>query len=483
MKSSCTALFRSINENIFNDVENVCNQSIGVSPIKPHNMSNLIVDQQPENQPGLQRYPSGIESSTPKTTFRRTHTQSIVNPKVNLAEQLARDRLRKAQSFSPRRAALRETNFQHSIALDNIQFEVNAPPAHNPARKVLELDAQKFDQLIQQDPSVALLTPTKSTIARNYGINNDDTPTVSPRKYPHKSRSRLMKQKTMRPKIRTPNKKLGSLNESDILASLATNNETDSNKWAANDGNEDSLMDISDCQTVSTIKTPSTNAQSQAILSDTPIRSDFVKQNIREEANRTPTKRMEKSISCNVIPIKSSPEKEKFDIVYGHLPCTPPKSYPRRQLKRPAVSRDDSPLPAAPSAKRKLYEMCARPMFYNGIEQLDIISQLNRCKMSLIVENILCHLPDENLQTAYSVCKSWRALIDGSRKLRLRRRKYAKTQQMIKENVHQNEIKPNTINNNNIKPLHAHNKNYKAKERPTPVSPSTQKFNEHQEVF
>lgn len=472
--SQRSQLFESIDENydeenIFNDEE--ANHSIGVSPIKPHN--NSILTKQPEKVQGLQRHPSGIESSTPKNNFKRTRTQSIIKSKH---DELVRNRLiRKTQSFSPaKRMALRENVIDAGQNVDK--------HTDNPARKVLDFTPTKFDQLVNKLPHnlpTTLKIECNQIKAETTNINTRASTRYMPLKCSdtQKSSSRLVREfsrkKTMRqPALPVPTQTLNSLNESDILMSLATEqNETDSQKC------EENIGDLA----VSAMKTPSTNCKSQ--VSDTPNRSDFMKKNICEQANRTPTKRFEKSTSYHFASsVKSSPEKEKFEIVYGHLPCTPPKKF-RRQLKRPAaVARADSPATNAPSAKRKLYTICQRPSFYNGLEHLDILSHLKKFEMIDIVENILESLPDESLQAAYSVCKSWKSFVDGNRKLRSRRRKFVKEMQTIKENINRSEVKPMN-NNNNVKPLHAHNLNSSEwEEKPMAVSPSTQRFNEHQSV-
>lgn len=494
--SARSTLFESIDENYektFNDdAVNPCDQSIGVSPIKVHNNS---VAKQPEKLVSLPRHPSGIDSSTPKNSFKRTRTQSIVKTKASLADELIRSRLiRKTQSFSPsKRLALRE-RFQQNVIeyVEDERFEAaKQSDTNNPARKVLDFTPKKFGQLVNvkqhhnipEPPTVdkwhrnEAETSTKATSTKCLPLKRLDT---------HRSNSRLVKEFTRKRTMRhiqptlMENHKAGteSLNESDILMALATardQNETDSQKCDRGSVAVDSIV-------MSTMTTPSTNCKSQAMFSsDTPNRSDFMKKNICEQANRTPSKRFEKSTSYGFASaIKSSPEKEKFEIVYGHLQCTPPKKYPRRQLKRPAANRADSPAANAPSAKRRLYEICERPSYFNGFEQLDILSYLKKFKMFHLVDHILAYLPDESLQTVHSVCKTWKSLVDGNDEFCERRRRFVRTMKSIKENVHHNEIKPVINNNNNVKPMHEHNVNVSNVGKSIVVSPSTQRFNEHQ---
>lgn len=502
---SQTTLFESIDENYENmfteNGANVCNQSIGMSPIKPHNTSGSMNDEQkPKKVQILQRNPSGIESSTPKTNFRRNRTQSIVKAKVNLVDEMIRNRLvRKAQSFSPaKRLALREPNFQQSIDLEEVIAETEEPQSYNPARKVLEFNVQKFDQLLQMQPSQssALQTPKKQKEVNTVTAKCDEPKTKQlpiRRLYTHKTRSRLVKEfsrkKSMKPTTTsmtneaTALKAQISIDASDILSPMADEQETDVDKC------DNNLMETSD-PAITTHK--ASNAISSAA---TPIRSNYIERDVREAVNRTPTKRFEKSTSYNFLSVKSSPQKEKFNIVYGHLPCTPPKNYPRRQLKRPASSaHTESPCLKAPSAKRKLYNTdCERQMYCNGIEKFDILTHLNNSTSLIhITEKILGYIPDEGLQAVHSVCKSWRALIDRNRKFSARRRKYVKKMQMIKENVYKNEIKPiisnNNINHNNnnninIKAFHEHNGNLSVEQKTTVVvSPSRRRFEEHQNV-
>lgn len=544
-KSSQSSIFESIDENfenIFNaEASKACNQSIGVSPIKPHNISNANIHL-PEKTQCIQRHPSGIESSTPKNNFKRIRTQSIVKPSVNLIDELKRDHLiRKTQSFSPsKRSALRETNFQHFIqpneAHTNMAVESNV---YNPARKVLEFTSQNFERLIGPSSGTALAaaaaaaaaatTPIKSNPHKDQRAINDGSTTPktigkhTPLKRLHIKQSRLVKEFSRKKITRsvtirqTPSKAVASLNESDILAALADENETETkrkNEDAARAADTDeNLMDISDLSASSSIKTPRANRQH---LGDTPTRNEFVKQNIREEANRTPAKRFQKSTSYNFLSVKSSPEKEKFDIVYGNLPCTPPKNRQRRSLKRPAAAiRTDSPLAAdEPSAKRNLFSE-SRRMYYNGMKQpLDILSYFQKVDKPEMAERILEYLPDKDLQTVWMVCKAWRKFIDENPKFKLRRHAFIKSRETIKENLPQRfDNKPNqqqqqhnhhhhynnnsnssksisfscsiinNNNNNNTLPLHVHNNNSTIlAEKPVVVSPSKRRFEEHQQV-
>lgn len=519
--SSQSSMFESLDENyenVFNDdpAEHACNQSIGVSPIKPHNASSTIA-RLPEKPEGMQRHASGIESSTPKNNFKRIRTQSIVKPKLNLADELTRDRLiRKTQSLTPsKRSALRETNFQYSIEPSEVPIEAAPiePKSYNPARKVLEFSTKKFEQLIHPSATITTAAQTKQTTPIKLNISKDSVTATTPKsitkqhtplKRLNTKQSRLVKEFSRKKLTRTvtvrhtPSKVAASLNESDILAALANENENENEteakcKIAAAD-TDDNLMDISDVSVSSSTKTPSIHKQRKAqagIRSDTPIRDDFVKQNIREEANRTPAKRFLKSTSYNFLSVKSSPEKEKLDIVYGHLPCTPPKNrQQRRSLKRSAAAvRTDSPLVTSePSAKRQLYSERTRS-YYNGMEQMDILTYLQKYATNAgIVERILSHLTDENLQTASMVCKSWRNCVNENPKFKLRRRKFIRAMETTKENmVEQIDSKyissSSTSLNNNTIPLHVHNKNFVAlAEKPSMVSPSKRRFDEHQKV-
>lgn len=496
--STDKSIFDSIDENSENtfndDISNTCNQSINVSPIKPHNNSgfnpNQIIHQLDGKYQSLQRHPSGIESSTPKMTIKRTHTQSIVKTKMHLTDEMTNRIIRKTQSFSPaKRSALREI-YQPSLEPDDIPFEADELQTCNPARKVLEFNAEQFNQLTQMSRPSNFQTPTK---INKHVINDEVVNVPSPtnqfklKRLSAQKQSRLInefsRKKTMKPMLQTPKKSLGSLNESDILASLAPDNETDTCQTMSSvaiQATDDSLMDISDLET-STLHTPSSNTvqKSHVILSDTPIRDDCVEQHIRKTANRTPTKRFEKSISHSFLAVKSSPEKDRFELLYGGLPCTPPKN--RIRMKRPAPV--NSPLPSEPAAKRKLYEMIGNRPLMTGIEKMDVLTQLKKLGLDQIISNIFRDLSDASLQAASSVCKSWKCLIDGNHKLRSRRRQFIEMKQMTKENLRSHNHKSNVIENNNTKPLHIHNKNYQVEEKPVVISPSTRRFNEHQKVY
>lgn len=503
--STQTRLFASIDEDsdsIFMGKENseACNQSIGFSPIKPHNSSsststNMTAAQ--ADKQGIQRHPSGIEASTPKT-FRRA--QTIVKPQ---AKDGISNPLRKVQSHSPRRTALRERsiNFQSSFEPDDILLEddeqrVEPNPVPNPAKKILDFNPQTFEKLTQSNREVQK-TPSKLNHANKIGGSINGSASKKSKNVQLKrldtQKSRVFKEisrkKSMKLVAMTPTKTQQSFNESDILASLNDAKETDSCGTASNTVGDENLMDISD-SALSIIRTPSTNdsKQTKAVTSDTPIRSDFVEHNIREEANRTPTKRFVKSTSCNYPSVKTSPEKEKNDILFGCLPCTPQKN---RQRKRPAASR--SPQLNEPSAKRKIdigadiqadkYKVCERNTFFYGLDKLDMLTQLEKKNNFDIIDKIFGYLPDDAVHAAYSVSKSWRKIIEKNALVCLRRRNYVRSMRPIKENLHDT-IKPiNLNNNNNVKPLHEHNLNCsQIEERPVPMSPSTRRFIETQKV-
>ncbi|XP_031630455.1 uncharacterized protein LOC116345331 [Contarinia nasturtii] len=464
-------------ENIFNDDgENPCDQSIGVSPIKPFNNSTMVTKQM-EKVPELQRHPSGIESSTPKNLFRRTHTQTIVKPKINHADDVIRNAVRKTQSFSPaKRFPLSRRNFQNSFEPEDEECFETENLDDNPARKLLNFTPQKFNQLFNQATTQPMAVTTTKTSITNDNVMESGTIKYLPPKRQHAYKSsRLVREFSRKKSIKhigsASNKAVRNLNDSDLSMSFG----------------EDNAMNISQTE-VSSAGTP--NCKLETNSKDTPVQNNCVKKNICDGANRTPIKRIEKSISHNYIQTKSSPEKEILNIIYGHLPCTPPKKYTRRHLKRTVSTRDDSPQPTAPSAKRKLYSRsdCHRPSYINGFEQLDILTHLHERKVVDAIGMILEYLPGESLLAAHSVCKSWRKLIDENPKNLTRCREFANQMQMHKENINIDGAKM-VINNNsnnknrNIQPLHQHNPNCDTVEKPVPVSPTTRRFKEHQSII
>lgn len=483
--------FDSIDEHFeFNAEEgNPCDQSIGVSPIKPFNNSILAV-KQIEKVVELQRHPSGIESSTPKNNLRRFRTQSIIKSKENA--DMPRN-MRRFQSSSPaKRFPLSGRNFQNSFEPDDYEIETELRD-DNPAQRLLDFTPTKFNKLFNQPIATAttntIAAASTTSIASSIYIDtleNDGIKHLPPKRGSAYKNSRLVSEFTRKKSMKPlPNKAVRNLNECDLSMSFGTESVNDTEKC------EDNAMNISNSE-VFNVGTPSTNSKLDVMISnDTPVQNNCVKRNVCDGANRTPIKRFEKSSSYNFIQTKSSPEKEKFDIIYGHLPCTPPKKYPRRQLKRTLSIRDDSPQPAAPSAKRKLYSMTdyKRPSFYNGLEKVDILTHLYQFKLDNITGKILDHLPDTNLVAVHHVCKSWRKVLDEDRKNSVRRREVAKQMQMQKENIISAEesakLVVNNNNNNknrNVQPLHRHNPNSEIEERPTPVSPTTRRFKEQQSV-
>lgn len=484
-----TSSFASIEEDSIcmgKENSNICNQSIEYSPIKPHNTSNNMVSALPMSQV-IQRHPSGIEASTPKT-YRRT--QSSIKPKVSDAIS---NRLRKVQSYSPR-TALRENpiNCQSSFGPDDMLLEDHDQQIQkqdmNPIRKILDLDENNFEKLTNLNKG-NLETPTKSS--HEIGVLNKSASKKSKctleRLETQTGRAKdFRRMKTFKPA--TPSKSRTIFNASDISASFKNVKETNSTNSNVTD---ELLMDISD-PAISVIKTPNTNCSlKNVIISDTPIRNNYVDHNVRGSANRTPTKHFEKSYSFNFLSVKSSSEKEKNDIIHSRLPCTPPKNRHGRSLKRSAADLTKN----EPSAKRKLYEKNddggvttkpARKCLY-GLEKVNILTQLEKCNVDHIMETILSYLTDEALNDAYHVCKSWKRIIDNSKRVSARLRKYVKTMQTNKENARDRE-KPTIHNNNNVQPLHnvkpfhPCNQNSQLEKRPMIISPSKRRFNRNLKV-
>lgn len=448
-----------------------------------------------EKPSGIQRHPSGIEASTPKT-FRRA--QTIAKIKDNIGDILPH-RLRKVKSHIPR-TALRERSIdpQSSFEPDEIVFEdderqhdhIQIP---NPAKKILDFSAQRFEQLTKSN-NMVLKTPTKRSQASEMKVSSASKKNPNLKRLLDTDKCRLFRKKSIKPATITPRKARKNFNESDMLAYFKDAKETDScNAAATNAVSEENLMDISD-----SALTPSTNYhKSKAITSDTPIRSDFVEHSIREEANRTPTKRFDKYQSYNSFSIKSSPEKEKYNILHhdsrDDIPfCTPLKN--RVHRKRSAAVGFDSPQLTEPPAKRQLYNQetanrtknhpeIEQTTCFNGMEFTNILTQLEKKKMNHIIDKILDNLPDDALHAAYSVCKSWKKLIDENAHLSARRRKYVKKMRTNKENIHEF-IKPININNNNVKPMLVHNPNQsRIEEKSITLSPSSESFNKTQQVL
>lgn len=449
-----------------------------------------------EKQSGIQRHPSGIEASTPKN-FRRC--QTIAKIKDNI-EDILPHRLRKVKSHIPR-TALRERSIdlQSSFEPDDIVFEYDERQYDhiqipNPVKKILDFDAQRFEQLTQSN-NMVLKTPTKQSQACEMKVSSASKKNPNLKRLLDTDKCRWFRKKSMKAATTTPRKARKNFNQSDMLAYFKDANETDScNAAASNAVSEENLMDISD-----SALTPSTNYhKSKAITSDTPIRSDFVEHSVREEANRTPTKRFDKYHSYNSLSIKSSPEKEKYDILHHDsrddiVFCSPNRNRVRR--KRSAAVGFDSPQLTAPPAKRQLYNPenanrtknhpeIEQTECFNGLEFLNILTQLEKKKMDhIIYDKILYDLPDDALHAAYSVCKSWKKLIDENAHLSVRRRKYVKTMRTNKENVHEF-IKPININNNNVKPMLVHNPNQsQIEEQSITLSPSSESFNKTQQVL
>lgn len=482
-----STLFDRNDENSYD--ENVCDQSIYISPIKSHNNSNVI---QASNSPrgNIQRHPSGIGTSTPKFNIRRTLTHSALQP--NNIDQDNR-LVRKIKSFNPIHrgsSVLKDSsalNRQESIDFIN---ELDESPAYNPAKKMLAFSSQQFEQLIK--PSQAASLPKTPVKANNVVDNMEnqsvaEAPKYSPRKLANfRDQSRLIKEFTKKKSSRLwPKKTVEKIsNESDIHMSSVSHDSATAT--LADDMMDDCLSFPDEIKQLQNASTLNLNLKDTKI--DTPTRNISMSHSIREEANRTPTKRFERCTSYHSISTKSSPEKEKNKILYHDLPCTPPKTYIRRPLKRQASALADITQPKIePPAKRKLYSI-ERDTYYDGMEYLDILKHLiTNFKITPVTEKILGYLSGKDLHAAYCVSKDWSTVIDSCKKSRFKRRQYVKESESIKENIFETTASTanrSTNNNNDTfrrKPFQLYNDKEDVSFE-VPLSPSSRRFREHQEV-
>lgn len=485
-----SALFDRNDENSYD--ENVCDQSIYFSPIKLHNNSNVIqASNSPRVHHNIQRHASGIGTSTPKFTFRRTLTHSALQPNNNDQDHRL---VRKIKSFNPIHRAssvLKDStapNRQDSI--DFINEIDDSPAKYNPAKKMLAFSSQQFEQLIQPSQVTASLpkTPVKvNNVADSMSNRVAEASTLSPRKLAnYRSQSRLIREFTKKKPTRSwPKKTVKNSNESDIRM-LSVSHDSATATLAHDMMDECCLSFTDEIKPLPSASTLNLNLKETKI--DTPTRNDSISHSIREEANRTPTKRFERCTSHHSISMKSSPEKEKNKILYHDLPCTPPKTYIRRPLKRQASALADITQPKVePPAKRKLYRI-ERDTYYDGMEHLDIFKHLiTNFKMAPVTEQILSYLSGKDLHAAYCVSKDWSTVIDSCKKSRMKRRQYVKQSESIKENIFEttaNTTNLSTNNNNDTfkrKPFQLYNDKEEVS-FDVPLSPSSRRFRERQEV-
>lgn len=471
--------------------------SIGFSPIGTFDEASAKITPVKIHQ--MQRHLSGIESSTPKTsTLRRIQTQATVMQIDNsTVENRANRLIRKTQSFNPNKMVLRESNASNIIAQrGNASNESNHLfSAHNPAITMLTLSNELFDQLLDHRSSADMQTPTKQqkavdlTTARQ--LPQLASPPVKKSPFKAKHRSRIMtefsQKRSLRSLAATKSSTIlaDSLNESDIMMAL-----TD----ASNQEPSPILPPLVDNAFIGGSKTPKVPNFMIAAKSGTPHRDNSMTHSMQVEANRTPTKRFNRSTSINPTHLHYNPEKEDKKAI-ERLACTPPKKPTRRTVKRPAnKSIDLSPAAAPPSAKRKLYRTVEqRTRFFDKCFNVDILQQLTNFNLTNITTSIFNELTERDLQTVRSTCKAWSEAIINDPIHNKRRRKYLNACQTAKENVHRSSKHSqsmNITNNNsdfsllleNRKPFNMSNVSNSIVERPEPVSPSTRKFRENQEV-
>lgn len=477
-----SALFDRNDENSYD--ENVCDQSIYFSPIKSHNNSHVIQANHNSPRGNIQRHASGIGTSTPKFSFKRTHTISALQPNNNDQDNRL---IRKIKSFNPMHrdwAVLKDSNTPNRQESIDFMNEIDKSPAYNPAKKMLAFSSQQFEQLIQSSQAASLpKTPVKANNVAGNMANQSiaEASTFSPRKLAnYRSQSRLIREFSKKKPTRSwPKKTVENSNESDIRMSFVSDDPETATL-------ADDMMD--DCLSFTDEIKQLHNSNLKETKIDTPIRNDSISHSIREEANRTPTKRFERCTSYHSISTKSSPEKEKNKILYHDLPCTPPKNYIRRPIKRQASALADiTQSKIEPPAKRKLYSI-KRDTYYDGLEHLDIFKHLiTNFKMAPVTEKILSYLSGKDLHAAYCVSKDWSTVIDSCKKSRIKHRQYVKESESIKENIFEttaNIVNLTTINNNDTfrrKPFQLYNDKEEVSFE-VPLSPSSRRFRERQEV-
>lgn len=484
-------LFDANNEN--ECAPNVHEVTIGFSPIGAYDSGSAKMAS-PKN-PLLMRHPSGIESSTPKASvLRRIQTQATVRPAHDsFVDTRSTHIIRKTQSFGPNQPVLRAP----SGALSRAQpvSSDRLIEAGNPA-SLLKLSNEQFHQLLESQLPAGLQTPTKQQpISAPMAASTEES-----RQSPYKrkaSSSRLLRgftrKRTLKPATNTK-PAADSLNESDILMALAEDMSGVETATAAGA----SAVDRASAESNVT-KTPNVSRCIVAAnKSDTPSRDDSMAHSLRIEANRTPIKRFDRSISFNPTHRRFSPEKEKNKIIYGHLPCTPPKNYAKRPLKRAAnksIGISSTPVTPEPSAKRKLYEAgTTRTVFYNDkYTRMDILTHLANFNLANITANIFNRLSERDLQATRSTCRSWAYIVQQDRVNDARRRQFVQAAQSVKENSYSQ--RKHSMSSSNVSELNnTHDVSLKRRpfnmsniqnsviEKTEPVNMSLLRFQENQEV-
>lgn len=521
-----------------------------LSPIGHHNRSAATTPRS-KQRVSLQRHPSGIESSTPKHgPIKRSNPQTVAKSHfissalggiliflMTLFSMCAigyifliflvgredtlhkRSRLiRKTQSFSPAKrnsSVLKEisTNWQAVLERHEEQIEEEEELFNNPARKMLTFSANQFDTLVNKKIK-GTETKAGNSIPKTKASEVKSSEMVSrltakARLSKQASNSNLFKQVSNSNLIASA-KKLHSESIADfsfesIKESSITEKCTPSScevSLIKPESESPSDMDISVSTPASSSKTPA-KSDSRAknsnfsiksnidlllnspILIESPIRNRRSKQTIHESVQRKPMKKLERSTSLNPT-ISPRPNREFNSIIYERLPCTPPKPYKRkRRLSTDTILKDTSV--SGPAAKRKLYDICPRPVSYMGFTYLDFLTQLQRTNTAPVIHKILGYLPDNDLLSAYMVSKSWADIISGNYAAKARRLKCLKIRRSSKENVPQASV--SGVEDDKMisrrKPFTRQNINTgsRKEERSPPVSPSKRKFHENQKVF
>lgn len=144
----------------------------------------------------------------------------------------------------------------------------------------------------------------------------------------------------------------------------------------------------------------------------------------------TPPKKMKRrSVSLH----QYNPAGESLNILFAHLPCTPPKNRRRKALKRAATG---SRLNQSP-AKRRLYvgvsKLLPSKKSLDGIKKLDIIGKLSETTPA--IETIVGYLSDSDLVAMCLVSKSWHNIVTTLSKANCRRKRRLRQQAAIKENL------------------------------------------------
>lgn len=458
------------------DLEDIENDSfvdrMVCSPMNPSKSNSMIENQHRKFERKLSA--NSIQSSTPKNfdLITKHDTKTVAKTKFssNLTRSLTKAKqFKKTQSFSPSKCA--SSSYANSVKHKLFNDIVLELP--NPAQKLLDFCPTIFEKIVherdvgqpknssqkrppQESATVATSINFNSTVGDRtidfstdelsvtadcfFGISTDKTGEPPDRKLAANEPSLAADFGILLGKIAEPpaeSSNIGLDNSFMVCDEVsATADKTIANDSCKAEKESQILAEISEPVPVDLSKSTTIACKphtSTSIQSDKQRKLQVFTDDLPTELQAkqlTPPKKTKRSVSLHQYNPAAA---ESVNILFAHLPCTPPKNRRRKLYKRAATGGHINPSPA----KRRLYASVSKLLpskkSLDGIKKLDIVGKLSETIPA--IELIVGYLSDSDLVAMCLVSKSWHNVVTSLRQANCRRKRRLREQAAIKENL------------------------------------------------